>query len=47
MESLWGHAPFYLGVPGAEPAWDGSRAPWREVPEAERGKKDAQATERP
>ncbi|MDB5096112.1 MAG: hypothetical protein JWM80_533 [Cyanobacteria bacterium RYN_339] len=47
MESLWGHAPFYLGVPGAEPAWDGSRPMPYEGPQAERGKKDAQASERP
>jgi hypothetical protein len=43
MESLWGHAPFYLGVP----VWDGARPPEPEPYKAERGKKDAQATERP
>lgn len=42
MESLWGHAPFYLGVPGAEPAWPD----FLEAAKQDRGKKDAPAPER-
>ena len=26
MESLLGHAPFYLGVPAADDSWTGARA---------------------
>lgn len=43
MESLWGHAPFYLGVPGAEPAWPAHL----EAAKQDRGKKDAPVPERP